>query len=484
MTPVRTRSVRSGHGSSSDNATPPADAVRGSYPSRVYGHEALGKQDQRFYSPKSHGEYDSPSHRNRGQPSIQSPTESKNPVNDEAARIPVSCNNCGFVYDRMKGPIEYIETCRHYLCHSCLLQKFALSLVSPKFMPPRCSCDGEISLEKAMRRILVHPKLNEIWVRIKTVRDYWRGNGDVKLRCACGHNLDRSSLTVTVEKPTVWKSQVNCSGCSTLSVQMDKDGSRGVGHVKRTVYCLFCSKAIDGHEHQCRKLILRLLDRLMPSTAGERKLIVDARRLLEESINTDPHFGPPSSQYQTILQAGVWDLARVARPEINIRRREVKITETNDFEDSDFSSTLSDESEFSEDSEVSLDSDASFEDSARDFAYYGISDGELENNNSAVCRYCGVLHVSYDPNIPIFYINCSRCSPIHCLWCGGMKCFCSCGIPRGQWERNMREQGELKRALRKSQSIYAVMEGEFGPNAPKDGEYCRKKPSNVHSWRR
>jgi hypothetical protein len=159
----------------------------------------------------------------------------------------VECKSCGVSYEWKGRNIQRLP-CQHYMCHVCLLQYLALSLISPKYMSARC-CDspkGEIKQE-SFGNIVVDPRISTAWKKYELLRDHdnWR--------CPRGHPPKGGSLAVTVgsrNSPPIWKEVVNCSGCLTQTRLID--GS--VKEVRPTSFCLLCLGEVSGNVcNQCEQ---------------------------------------------------------------------------------------------------------------------------------------------------------------------------------------------------------------------------------------
>ena len=70
----------------------------------------------------------------------------------------MSCEYC-IAKDYPDGMIERVE-CGHWICHYCLMERFALALVSKDYKL-RC-CGVDIYLQ-SFSRILVDPEINRLW---------------------------------------------------------------------------------------------------------------------------------------------------------------------------------------------------------------------------------------------------------------------------------------------------------------------------------
>lgn len=159
-----------------------------------------------------------------------------------------------------RGPVEYLP-CRHYICHTCLVQLLALSLLSPKYMSMRCCSDSleEISRSK-FTRILLDPRIANVW-------DVWE---DLKIlkesgwTCANGHFSPKDSLLVTDTSIPIWKQPVNCSDCAKS------------GNFQQAEFCLLCGEAISTNGCGCKfnKAIANFIEILFTSGAlkAETKL--------------------------------------------------------------------------------------------------------------------------------------------------------------------------------------------------------------------
>ncbi|KAI8712419.1 hypothetical protein NCS52_01340000 [Fusarium sp. LHS14.1] len=169
----------------------------------------------------------------------QDPVE-ETPKKSVKPAIMVDCKGCGVSYE-WEG--EYIQRlpCQHYMCHPCLYQYLALSLISPKYMSARC-CDsdkGEIGQE-SFEKIIVDPWITAAW------KKYQQLNDNDNWRCPRGHPAKGGSLIVTVgsrNSPPIWKEVVNCTGCLTQTRYIN--GS--VKEVRPTSFCLLCLGEVSGN---------------------------------------------------------------------------------------------------------------------------------------------------------------------------------------------------------------------------------------------
>lgn len=152
----------------------------------------------------------------------------------------VDCKGCGVSYEWEGTYIQRLP-CQHYMCHLCLYQYLALSLISPKYMSTRC-CDhpkGEIGQEY-FENIIVDPWITAAWKKYEQLKD----NDD--WRCPRGHPAKGGSLIVTVgsrNSPPIWKEVVNCTGCLTQTRHID--GS--VKEVRPSSFCLLCLGEVSGN---------------------------------------------------------------------------------------------------------------------------------------------------------------------------------------------------------------------------------------------
>ncbi|KAH8121629.1 hypothetical protein LI328DRAFT_171483 [Trichoderma asperelloides] len=174
----------------------------------------------------------------------------------------VYCHSClsGYTIQMFRGPVEYLP-CKHYICHTCLVQLLALSLLSPTHMPIRCCCDSleEISKSK-FTRILLDPRIANIW-------DIWE---DLKLlkesgwTCANGHFSPKDSLLVTNSSVPIWKHPVRCSACAKSE------------RLQQAEFCLLCGEVVASNGCGCRfnEVIASFLEILFTSGAlkAETKL--------------------------------------------------------------------------------------------------------------------------------------------------------------------------------------------------------------------
>jgi hypothetical protein len=220
----------------------------------------------------------------------------------------VRCSTCRSHYNFPGGPIQYLP-CHHFMCHFCLLQCLALSLVSPSCMPLRCcdSANGEIEVT-SLKNLIIDPRINVAWnkYRLLAADDNWT--------CPRGHPPESGSLLVTNELggfPPIWKEVVHCSGCLTGTQLVEgRRSGHSLNNIRPTSFCLLCSSEIETKE--CRRceqnlvvwpFIMRLRNHLTRNTwlASAIDSACDARDKMRE--------GKPL-EYQTLLE-----LARLPSPE-------------------------------------------------------------------------------------------------------------------------------------------------------------------------
>ncbi|KAK7965794.1 kinase-like domain-containing protein [Apiospora aurea] len=80
---------------------------------------------------------------------------------EETRMLAFQCHWCSeLTKGSRSGPTEQLA-CQHVVCHACLLEAFALSLISPVYMAPRCC--GEVIPLWHFRNIVVRPEVNEAW---------------------------------------------------------------------------------------------------------------------------------------------------------------------------------------------------------------------------------------------------------------------------------------------------------------------------------
>jgi len=200
----------------------------------------------------------------------------------------VTCDECGSKFDLFRDPIECLP-CKHYMCHNCLLGLVALSLVSPKYMPPRC-CDDPAGLGEinplAIPELDLDFEVKDVWTELRDFAALSRSK-DWQWRCPMGHPTEDGSLLVSVGWTPVWKTPMNCSLCvvsTTLPIREDlkyREGQRYQG------YCLFCRERANILECGCIeyfKLVtdsfvnsLRRRDALSQTLANKIKLGCEAR---------------------------------------------------------------------------------------------------------------------------------------------------------------------------------------------------------------
>lgn len=174
----------------------------------------------------------------------------------------VYCHSClsAYTIQMFRGPVEYLP-CKHYICHTCLVQLLALSLLSPAHMPIRCCCDSLEEIGKSkFTRILLDPRIANIW-------DIWN---DLKLlkesgwTCVNGHFSPKDSLLVTNSSVPIWKQPVSCSACAKSE------------RLKQAEFCLLCGEVVTSNGCGCRfnEVIASFIEILFTSGAlkAETKL--------------------------------------------------------------------------------------------------------------------------------------------------------------------------------------------------------------------
>ncbi|KAH7126103.1 kinase-like domain-containing protein [Dactylonectria macrodidyma] len=164
------------------------------------------------------------------------------------------CSKCGDYYRHRSDdePIEQLA-CEHFMCHSCLLQCLALSLLSPQYMPPRCcaSSDGEIKREYWGK--LIDPRINAAWTVL-----WWKKCFGSWI-CRHGHLPESGSLMVakgTTLSPPTWRVVVYCSGCTRRVFLSGQGTTETYMNIQRTPYCLLCSREVIGK--MCQECSLSL----------------------------------------------------------------------------------------------------------------------------------------------------------------------------------------------------------------------------------
>ncbi|OAQ80658.1 protein kinase [Purpureocillium lilacinum] len=200
----------------------------------------------------------------------------------------VTCDECGSKFDLFTDPVECLP-CKHYMCHDCLLGLVALSLVSPKYMPPRC-CDDPAGLGEinplAIPELDLDFEVKDVFTELRNFAALSRTK-DWQWRCPMGHPTEDGSLLVSTGWTPVWKTPMNCSLCvvsTTLPIREDlkyREGQRYQG------YCLFCCERANILECGCIeyfKLVtdsfvnsLRRRDALSQTLANKIKLGCEAR---------------------------------------------------------------------------------------------------------------------------------------------------------------------------------------------------------------
>ncbi|RTE82984.1 hypothetical protein BHE90_002478 [Fusarium euwallaceae] len=150
----------------------------------------------------------------------------------------VLCHGCNDHYEWEDGQIEYTD--KNHMCHACLLQSLALSLISPKYM--RAQGPGASSF----RNILVDQRINDARAKYEKLmeHDNWT--------CPRGHPPKDGSLSITLgslNSPPIWKEIVNCSSCLT-----ETRLSGGFKERRPTSFCILCSSEISGSTcNQCEQ---------------------------------------------------------------------------------------------------------------------------------------------------------------------------------------------------------------------------------------
>ncbi|KAJ6440644.1 C2HC5 finger protein [Purpureocillium lavendulum] len=173
----------------------------------------------------------------------------------------VTCDQCRSHFYLLRDPIERLP-CKHYMCHDCLLGLVALSLVSPKYMPPRC-CDDPAGLGEinplAIPDLDLSVEVKDVWTELWKFAELSRTK-DWQWRCPRGHPAEDGTLLVSTGRTPVWKTPANCDRCvvsTTLPIRDDlryQDGQRYQG------YCLYCRERANMLECSCSEYFKMVTD--------------------------------------------------------------------------------------------------------------------------------------------------------------------------------------------------------------------------------
>ncbi|RSL58393.1 hypothetical protein CEP54_007783 [Fusarium duplospermum] len=144
----------------------------------------------------------------------------------------IVCHGCSNDYEWEDGQIEF--TGEDFMCHACLLQSLALSLISPKYLRDQDFRDS------SFRNILVDQCINDARAKYEMLmkHDNWR--------CPRGHPPKNGSLSVTVgsrNSPPTWREIVNCSSCLT-----ETRLPGGFTERRPTPFCILCSSELRINE--------------------------------------------------------------------------------------------------------------------------------------------------------------------------------------------------------------------------------------------
>lgn len=107
--------------------------------------------------------------------------------------------------DGIKAHKAHVLKCNHYMCRSCIVRPFEMSLKDPKQMPPKC-CDQRISL----RHVEPHFDLK---FKKKWNRKYEEYTTDNRLYCpntACGDWIHPSQIHLHKNRE-----RAKCTNCGT-----------------------------------------------------------------------------------------------------------------------------------------------------------------------------------------------------------------------------------------------------------------------------
>lgn len=121
-------------------------------------------------------------------------------------------------------------------CNECLLEQFALSLVSPKYMPPETW--RWYGFRRFAPKFILSSEVNRAWEILAGVQNQVQQG---TWTCQRGHIPSEHSFQVTEEISPVWKDLVECSTCLAdtsfpITVEQDQPMQR-----LTMKYCLYCS---------------------------------------------------------------------------------------------------------------------------------------------------------------------------------------------------------------------------------------------------
>lgn len=206
----------------------------------------------------------------RAQTYIRPPPSSESEEFDDM----VTCDQCNRGYDFSKGQIKRLP-CKHYMCHDCLLGLVALSLVSPKYMPPRCCDDpagmGEIN-PLALPGLDLSFEVKDVWGDLSKFAELSRTK-NWQWRCPRGHAPEDGSLLVSTGWTPVWKNPMNCDRCVVITALPIRDDLKFQdGQRRYQEYCLFCSERANSYECVCTEYINLVTDSFVNSLRWRRAL--------------------------------------------------------------------------------------------------------------------------------------------------------------------------------------------------------------------
>jgi len=152
------------------------------------------------------------------------------------------CSRCkGRVYETLIARLQ----CRHWMCHSCLLEQFANALISPTYMPPRC-CSNPLGilhldwsrwLHISQDLVAIYEKLQ----KLKSIRNW---------SCPNGHG--NAPLMKLKGRIPIWVQPVFCFNCVTYVQSARQYVRLLLGSENRlSPFCLFCSRETAAGRCQC-----------------------------------------------------------------------------------------------------------------------------------------------------------------------------------------------------------------------------------------
>ncbi|KAK8008010.1 calcium/calmodulin-dependent protein kinase [Apiospora marii] len=196
--------------------------------------------------------------------SAESATINNGPSEKEIRVLEVQCHWCSNVFNKLdSNPTERLD-CSHVVCHACMLESFALSLISPVYMAPRC-CGDAIDLEH-FKRLIVSTGVNEAWNFMYEFTEKMRSDNWV---CPSDHI---GIPMVSANRLALWNKRVACGQCRTLKPN---------GKSEWDYFCLFCKErdCMGGCAQRHEDVIDSFVWKMKFLNAEQSRMVLDAYRV-------------------------------------------------------------------------------------------------------------------------------------------------------------------------------------------------------------